>query len=153
MVGRTHAALKQRQAASGVQVRAPYKKLRSSSELAASEASRLRRQASYQQVVTLYQQGKSMAAIVEQLHLSPTTVRTYVYAGAFPERATHGSRAKGSWAPICRISSNESRRAATMPVSCGGKFASKASPKATKSSIPGCAPICRNPGDAPLSKS
>ena len=75
VVGRTHAALKQRQAASGVQVRARYKKLRSSSELAASEASRLRRQASYQQVVALYQQGKSMAAIVEQLHLSPTTVR------------------------------------------------------------------------------
>jgi len=49
----------------------------------------LRRQASYHEVVTLYQQGKSMAAIVEQLHLSPTTVRTYIYAGAFPERATH----------------------------------------------------------------
>jgi transposase len=43
-------------------------------------------------VVTLYQQGKSIAAIVEQLHLSPTTVRTYVYAGAFPERATHFRR-------------------------------------------------------------
>ncbi len=92
VVGRTHAALKQRQAASGVQVRARYKKLRSSSELAASETSRLRRQASYQEVVTLYQQGKSMAAIVEQLHLSPTTVRNYVYAGAFPERATHFRR-------------------------------------------------------------
>src|SRR5437660_1468364 len=63
----------------------------------------------------------------------------YVYAGAFPERATRGSRAKGSWAPICRISSDESRRAAAMPVSCGGKFASKASPKATKSSIRGFA--------------
>jgi transposase len=89
VVGRTHAALKQRQAASGVQVRSRYKRLRSSSELAASQASRLRRQASYHEVVTLYQQGKSMAAIVEQLHLSPTTVRTYIYAGAFPERATH----------------------------------------------------------------
>jgi transposase len=43
VVGRTHAALKQRQAASGVQVRSRYKKLRSSSDLAASEASRLRR--------------------------------------------------------------------------------------------------------------
>ena len=92
VVGRTHAALKQRQAASGVQVRPRYKKLRSSSELAASQASRLRRQASYHEVVSLYQQGKSIAAIVEQLHLSPTTVRTYVYAGAFPERATHFRR-------------------------------------------------------------
>ena len=92
VVGRTHAALKQRQAASGVQVRARYKKLRSSSELAASQAARLRRQVSYQEVVMLYQQGKSMAAIVEQLHLSPTTVRKYVYAGAFPERATHFRR-------------------------------------------------------------
>ena len=92
VVGRTHAALKQRQAASGVQVRPRYKRMRSSSELAASQASRLRRQASYHEVVSLYQQGKSMAAIVEQLHLSPTTVRTYVYAGAFPERATHFRR-------------------------------------------------------------
>ena len=92
VVGRTHAALKQRQAASGVQVRPRYKRMRSSSELAASQASRLRRQASYHEVVSLYQQGKSMAAIVEQLHLSPTTVRTYVYAGAFPERATRFRR-------------------------------------------------------------
>jgi transposase len=98
VVGRTHAALKQRQAASGVPVRSRYKKLRSSSELAASQASRLRRQASYQEVVALYQQGKSMAAIVEQLHLSPTTVRKYVYAGAFPERATHFRR-KGQLGP------------------------------------------------------
>jgi transposase len=75
VVGRTHAALKQRQTASGAQVRSRYRKLRSSSELVASQASRLRRQASYQEVVTLYQQGKRMAAIVEQWHLSPTTVR------------------------------------------------------------------------------
>ena len=91
-MGRTHAALKQRQAASGVQVRPRYRKLRSSSELAASQASRLRRQASYHEVVSLYQQGKSISAIVAQLHLSPTTVRKYVYAGAFPERATHFRR-------------------------------------------------------------
>jgi len=103
VVGRTHATLNQRQAASDVQVRSHYKKLRSSSELAASQASRLRRQASYTEGVTLYRQGKSMAAIVAQLHLSPTTVRKYVSAGAFPERATHASRARGSWAPICLI--------------------------------------------------
>jgi hypothetical protein len=65
VVGRTHAALKQRQAASGVQVRSRYKKQRSRSELAASQASRLRRQASYHEVVALYQQGKSMGAIGE----------------------------------------------------------------------------------------
>ena len=92
VVGRTHAALKQRQAASGVQVLPPYKRMHSSSELAASQASRLPLQASYHEVVSLYQQGKSMAAIVEQVHLSPTTVRKYVYAGAFPEQATHVRR-------------------------------------------------------------
>jgi transposase len=92
VVGRTHAALKQRQATSGVQVRPRYKKQRSSSELAASQVARLRRQARYTEVVTLYQQGKSIATIVEQLHLSPTTVRKFVYAGAFPERATHFRR-------------------------------------------------------------
>jgi hypothetical protein len=58
VVGTTPAALKQRQAASGVKVRSRFRKLRSSSELAASQASRLRRQARYDEVVTLYQQGK-----------------------------------------------------------------------------------------------
>src|SRR2546425_1052534 len=84
VLGRTHAALKQRQAASGVQ--------RSRSELAASQMAQLRRQARYHEGVTLSQQGKSIAAIVEQFHLSPTTVRKFVYAGAFPERATHFRR-------------------------------------------------------------
>ena len=152
VVGRTHAALKQRQAASGAQVRSRYRKLRSSSELAASQASRLRRQASYQEVVTLYQQGKSMAAIVEQLHLSPTTVRKYVYAGAFPERATHFRR-KGQLGSYLPYLERRVQKAATMPACCGGKFAIRGSHKATKSSIPGCANTCRNQADAPLSKS
>lgn len=47
VLGRTHAALKQRQVASGVQLRPRYKKQRSSSELAASHVVRLRRQARY----------------------------------------------------------------------------------------------------------
>lgn len=58
-----------------------------------------RRLTSYHKVVTHYQQGKSITAIVAQLHLSPTTMRTSVYAGAFPERATHGSRARGNLVP------------------------------------------------------
>jgi hypothetical protein len=132
VVGRMHAALNQRQAASGMQVRSRYKRLRSRGELAASQASRFRRQASYQAVATLYQQGKSMAAIVEQLHLSPTTVRKYVYAGAFPERATHTPRARGSLASICRIWSGESRKAATMPVCCGEKYEIRDFPRGTK---------------------
>jgi hypothetical protein len=115
VVGRTHATLKQRQATSGVQVRARYRKQRSRSEVDASQASRLRRQASSQEVVTLYHQGKSMAAIVEQLHLSPTTVRKYVYAGAFPERATHAPRARGSLAPTSPTWNNGCKRGATMP--------------------------------------
>jgi transposase len=152
VVGRTHAALTQRQAASGVQVRSHYKKQRSSSELAASQASRLRRQASYQEVVTLYQQGKSMAAIVVQLHLSPTTVRKYVYAGAFPERATHPARARASLAPICLIWSNECRRAATTPACCGEKFEIRDVPKDTKSSIPGYANTSKSQAVAPRNR-
>jgi transposase len=53
---------------------------------------RLRRQAWYEEVVELYRQGKSIAAIAQQLQMSPTTVRTFVYAGAFPERSAHRSR-------------------------------------------------------------
>ena len=53
---------------------------------------RLRRQAWYEEVVELYRQGKSIAAIAQHLQMSPTTVRTFVYAGAFPERSAHRSR-------------------------------------------------------------
>jgi transposase len=36
--------------------------------------------------MALAEQGKSMAAIAVQLHMSPTTVSKFVHAGAFPER-------------------------------------------------------------------
>ena len=39
-----------------------------------------------------YRQGKSVAAIARELHVSPTTVRKFVYAGAFPERSAHRYR-------------------------------------------------------------
>ncbi len=89
---RNHATLKQRQKDSGVTVRARYKKKRSRSEMAASQVARLRRQAWYEEVVNLYRQGKSLAAIAQLLQMSPTTVRKCVYAGAFPERSAHRSR-------------------------------------------------------------
>lgn len=92
IVSRNHAILKQRQKDAGVIVRARYKKKRSSSEIAASQVARLRRQAWYEEVVELYRQGKSSAAIAESLQMSPTTVRKFVYAGAFPERSAHRSR-------------------------------------------------------------
>lgn len=92
IVSRSHATLKQRQKDSGVTVRARSKKKRSSSEIAASQVARLRRQARYEEVVELYRQGKSSAAIAELLQMSPTTVRTFVYAGAYPERSAHRSR-------------------------------------------------------------
>ncbi|MBO0795711.1 MAG: transposase, partial [Ktedonobacteraceae bacterium] len=40
----------------------------------------------------LYRQGKSIAAIARELHMSPITVRKFVYAGAFPERSAHKRR-------------------------------------------------------------
>ncbi len=91
-MSRSHATLKQRQKDSGVTVRARYKKKRSSSESAASQVARLRRQARYEEVVELYRQGKSIAAEASLLQMSPTTVRTFIYAGAFPERSAHRSR-------------------------------------------------------------
>ncbi|HEX9132280.1 MAG TPA: helix-turn-helix domain-containing protein [Ktedonobacteraceae bacterium] len=44
---------------------------------------RLPRQAGSDEVVALYQQGKSIAALVEQVHLSPTTVRRAGLRGCF----------------------------------------------------------------------
>lgn len=88
VLGRAHAALEQRQAASGVVVRASAKRRRSNSERAASQAARLRRLARYEEVVACYTQGMSIIGIAEQLHMSRTTVRKLVAAGAFPERAT-----------------------------------------------------------------
>ncbi|GHO48676.1 ISL3 family transposase [Ktedonospora formicarum] len=93
IVSRAHATLKQRQKEAGVTVRTPYKKKkRSSSEVAASQVARLRRQAWYEEVVAQYQQGKSIAAIARELQMSPTTVRKFVYAGAFPEHSAHKRR-------------------------------------------------------------
>jgi len=48
---------------------------------------RLRRQARYEEVVALYKQGVSILGIADQLRMSRSTVRNFVYAGAFPERA------------------------------------------------------------------
>ncbi|GHO90152.1 hypothetical protein KSF_002000 [Reticulibacter mediterranei] len=92
IVSRAHATLKQRQKDAGIIVRARYKKKRSSSEIAASQVARLRRQAWYEEVVEHYRQGKSIAAIARDLHMSPITVHKFVYAGAFPERSAHKRR-------------------------------------------------------------
>lgn len=86
VLGREYARLKQRQIDSGVSIRPRYKKTRSSSEVAASQASRARRLARYEEVMALWQQGNSFSAIARQLHLSPTTVSKFVHAGTFPER-------------------------------------------------------------------
>ena len=88
VVGRNHAALKQRQVASGVAVSAHPKRRRSNSERATWEVARLRRQSRYEEVVVCYRQGMSIIGIAEQFHMSRTTVRILVAAGAFPERAT-----------------------------------------------------------------
>jgi transposase len=61
VVGRVHGSLKQRQTASGMSIRPRYKLSRSSSEVAASQASRLRRLAVYEEVVGLHQQGAGSA--------------------------------------------------------------------------------------------
>jgi transposase len=98
IVSRSHATLKQRQKDAGV-VRPQYKKKRSSSEIAASEVARLRRLAWYEEVVELYRQGKSIAAIAKELQMSPITVRKFVYAGAFPERSAHKFREAYRLAP------------------------------------------------------
>jgi transposase len=49
---------------------------------------RARRRERYEQVIRLYRQGVSQRSIGQQLGLNRETVRRYVRAGVFPERAT-----------------------------------------------------------------
>src|SRR5260221_8079006 len=84
VLGRVHETLKQRQRASGLPVRSRAKRRRSKPE----QMARLRREARYEEVMALYQQGVPVLRIAEDLHMSRTTVRKFVAAGAFPERAT-----------------------------------------------------------------
>jgi transposase len=84
---RIHADLIEQQKASGLPQATRYKRRRSQTEIAASKVARLRRQARYEEVVTLYKQGMSILGIADQLRMSRSTVRNDVYAGAFPERA------------------------------------------------------------------
>jgi Transposase and inactivated derivatives len=84
---RMHATLLAQQQASGSPQAARYKRRRSQTEIAAAKVARLRRQARYEEVVALYKQGMSIVGIADQLHMSRSTVRNFVYAGAFPERA------------------------------------------------------------------
>lgn len=99
ILSRFHATLKQRQKDSGVIIRSRSKKRRSSSEVAASSVSRLRRQARYEEVVGYYQQGKGIAAIAQLLQMSPKTVRKFVSAEDFPERSVHKRRQNYRLAP------------------------------------------------------
>lgn len=82
-----HAGLVEQQKALGYSQAPHYTRRRSQSEIAASKVARLRRQARYEEVVALYKQGVSVLEIADQLHMSRSTVRNFVYAGAFPERA------------------------------------------------------------------
>ena len=84
---RIHADLLEQQKASGLAQATRHKRRRSQTEIAASRVARLRRQARYEEVVALYKQGMSILGIADQLRMSRSTVRSFVYAGAFPERA------------------------------------------------------------------
>jgi len=95
---RFHAGLVEKHATQSDPLVPRYKRRRSQTEIAASRVARIRRQARYAEAVDLYKQGVSILEIADQLKMSRTTVRTFVYAGAFPERATT-MRAKSMLAP------------------------------------------------------
>ncbi|MGZ3624466.1 MAG: transposase [Ktedonobacteraceae bacterium] len=86
LLGRVHARLKQRYDALGVPL-PRRRRQRTKNERIASQVARLRRETRYKEVVSLYQQGTPIIRIAEDLHISRTTVRKLVAAGAFPERA------------------------------------------------------------------
>jgi hypothetical protein len=116
VLGRVHVALEQRQVASGVTVHTQSKRRRSNSEKAASQTARLRRQARYEERVACYNQGMGILRIAEQFHMSRTTVRQFVAAGAFPERAFTNqypsSREPGS---LAELQQRRREMLATMP--------------------------------------
>jgi transposase len=62
-------------------------RLPSMGEQVARQAARSRRAARYQQVQALYQQGVPMVQIARRLGMGRATVRTFVVATVFPERA------------------------------------------------------------------
>jgi transposase len=90
MLNRFHEPLAQLQAPSDEQKPARLRQKRTRSEAALSASARLRRLACYEQVVALHQQGESILGIARHLHLSRQTVRRFVQAGRFPERARAG---------------------------------------------------------------
>jgi transposase len=63
------------------------KKARTTHEQAASEASRQRRLARYEEVLACYQRGLPIAQIAKQLHLARGTIYTYLAADSFSERS------------------------------------------------------------------
>ena len=89
---RLHAKLIEQQKALGLPQAVRYKRRRSQVEITASKVARLRRQARYEEVVALYKQGMSILGIADQLRMSRSTVRNFVYAGAFPEVTRPASR-------------------------------------------------------------
>jgi transposase len=92
VVSRKHARLVQMQKDSGATIRTRFKKRRSNAEIAASQVARLKRQERYEEVLEHYRQGKSVSTIAQTFQMSPTTVRKFIAAGAFPERSAHKSR-------------------------------------------------------------
>jgi len=84
---RIHADLIEQQKASGLAQKVRHQRRRSQREIGASKVARLRRQARYEEVIALYKQGMSILGIADQLRMSRSTVRNFVYAGAYPERA------------------------------------------------------------------
>ncbi|HEU5380412.1 MAG TPA: ISL3 family transposase [Ktedonobacteraceae bacterium] len=92
VVSRKHARLVQMQKDSEATIRARFKKKRSNAEIAASQVARLKRQERYEEVLEYYRQGKSVPTIAQTFQMSPTTVRKFIAAGAFPERSAHKSR-------------------------------------------------------------
>ncbi len=63
------------------------KKAQTTHEQAASEASRQRRLARYEEILEGYHRGLPIAQIAKQLHLARGTIYTYLAADGFPERS------------------------------------------------------------------
>jgi transposase len=77
--------------ASTIQESAEITPIPADPDLPASSVRRARRESRYQEVIALHQQGRSIRAIQKQLQMSRGTIRRFLAAGAFPERAPRSS--------------------------------------------------------------
>jgi hypothetical protein len=93
----------------------------SSREERGSLQRRQKRYARYCEVMELHRQGVSERGIARALSINRATVRKFIGAGTFPERASHKRVPAASSIPMFLTSTAVGQKGATTPYSCGAR--------------------------------